>query len=82
MTPPKIWYAKKLASLRDDNSDPEAFVKTMTISRMCYEIEKIEDEIEAKAAKEAAKAVPKKKKEKEPKSFWSYLVGDDSDLEE
>lgn len=81
MTPPKIWYAKKLVNLRGDNSDPEALVKTMTISRMCYEIEKIEDALEAKAAK-AAKTTPPKKKEKEPKSFWSYLIGDDSDLEE
>ena len=44
MTPPKIWYAQKLAALRNDGSDPETLAKELTIRRMCYEIEKLEEE--------------------------------------
>ena len=44
MTPPKIWYARKLASLRDDGSDPEQLAKDFNLQRLCYEIEKLEEE--------------------------------------
>lgn len=44
MTPPKIWYAQKLAVLRNDGSDPEKLAKEMNLQRLCYEIERIEEE--------------------------------------
>ena len=44
MTPPKIWYARKLASLRGDGSDPEQLARDYNLQRLCYEIEKLEDE--------------------------------------
>lgn len=43
MTPPKIWYARKLAELRGDGSDPEKLAKELNLQRLCYEIEKLEE---------------------------------------
>ena len=97
MTPSKLWYAQKLATLRNDGSKPEDLAEQMTIRRLCYEIEKIEEDAPAPEAApepepEAAPAPPnseklKKKKEK-VKSFWSRIILEssssesDSDLEE
>ena len=43
MTPPKIWYAQKLAALRGDGSDPEQLAKQYKLQRLCYEIEILEE---------------------------------------
>ena len=95
MTPSKLWYAQKLATLRNDGSKPEELAEQMTIRRLCYEIEKIEEEAEAKVEPEVEpKAEPeveekKKNRRKKVKSFWSRIILDssssseaDSDLEE
>lgn len=96
MTPSKLWYAQKLATLRNDGSKPEELAEQMTIRRLCYEIEKIEEaEVEAPAEPEVeeAPAAPneekKKDRRKKVKSFWSRIILDsssssesDSDLEE
>lgn len=96
MTPSKLWYAQKLATLRNDGSKPEELADQMTIRRLCYEIEKIEEgEAEAKVEPEVeeAPAAPneekKKNRRKKVKSFWSRIILDsssssesDSDLEE
>jgi len=87
MTPPKIWYAQKLAALRNDGSDPETLAKDLTIRRMCYEIEKLEEETETPPPAPPNEEKIKKKRKK-VKSFWSRLVLEssssesDSDLEE
>jgi len=60
MTRTKLDRAKQLAQLRNDGSDPVKLAQEMTLSRLCYEIEKLEDA-----------AAPKKKK-----GFLSFLDSD------
>ena len=62
MTRTKLDRAKQLAQLRNDGSDPVKLAQEMTLSRLCYEIEKLED---------AAAPPPKKKK-----GFLSFLDSD------
>jgi hypothetical protein len=95
MTPPKIWYAKKLSELRielkkEDETDPEILATQMRTSRLCYEIEKLEDEIEQAKEPEAApplaedelKEIANKKKNNGTKSFWSRFIFDsESDID-
>lgn len=66
MTRTKLDRAKQLAQLRNDGSDPVKLAQEMTLSRLCYEIEKLED-----AAAPAAPPAPKKKK-----GFLSFLDSD------
>jgi hypothetical protein len=93
MTPSKLWYAQKLATLRNDGSKPEELAEQMTIRRLCYEIEKIEEEeaeapVEPKAEPEVeeAPAAPneekKKNRRKKVKSFWSRIILDSSSSSE
>jgi hypothetical protein len=92
MTPSKLWYAQKLATLRNDGSKPEELADQMTIRRLCYEIEKIEEApVEPEVAEEPAAPNEEKKKNRKNKikSFWSRIILDsssssesDSDLEE
>jgi len=90
MTPPKIWYAQKLANLRNDGSDPEVLAKELTIRRLCYEIEKLEEDAQKPEAEPEAPVPPNKEKMKgkKVKSFWSRIILEssssesDSDLEE
>jgi hypothetical protein len=93
MTPSKLWYAQKLATLRNDGTKPEDLAEQMTIRRLCYEIEKLEEELEAAKEPEPepeAKSEPEEKAEPEPakaepakaRGFWSRLVLDSSSDEE
>lgn len=43
MTRTKIEFATILAAMRKDGSKPEDLAKEMTIMKLCYEIQKIED---------------------------------------
>jgi hypothetical protein len=71
MTRSKLEFAKILASLRKDGSDPEKLAAEMSLRKLCYEIERLE------AAEEAAPNPPKK--EPGPKPFWSWLTQDSDD---
>ena len=79
MTPSKIWYAQKLATLRNDGSKPEELAEQMTIRKLCYEIEKIEEE---QMHVEEALANQEKVKKTKPKSFWARIALDSSSEEE
>ena len=84
MTPSKLWYAQKLATLRNDGSKPEELAEQMTIRRLCYEIEKIEEQ-QAEAEDEVPDVVEvlaNQEKAKKPKSFWARLALDSSSDEE
>lgn len=86
MTPSKLWYAQKLATLRDDGSKPEDLAEQMTIRRLCYEIEKIEEQ-QAEAEEEdevpeVEEVLANEKKAKKPKSFWARLALDSSSEED
>jgi hypothetical protein len=73
MTRSKIEFAKILAGLRKDGSDPEKLAAEMSLRKLCYEIERLETSEEAKAP-EPSVAAPKK--EPGPKPFWSWLTQD------
>ena len=93
MTPSKLWYAQKLATLRNDGSKAEDLAEQMTIRRLCYEIEKLEVEEEVPNAEEKEEEVPnaEEKKEEVPepppkkvkaKSFWARVALETSSDEE
>jgi hypothetical protein len=83
MTPSKLWYAQKLATLRNDGSKPEELAEQMTIRRLCYEIEKLEEE-QAEAEDEVpdVEVLANQEKAKKPKSFWARLALDSSSEED
>jgi hypothetical protein len=73
MTRSKLEFAKILAGLRKDGSDPEKLAAEMSLRKLCYEIESLETAEEAEAP-EPPPAPPKK--EPGPKPFWSWLTRD------
>jgi len=95
MTPSKLWYAQKLATLRNDGSTAETLADQMTIRRLCYEIEKLEEETPPTESPEETLeetpvetpevtpgVTPEEQKKEKPKSFWSRLALDTSSDEE
>jgi hypothetical protein len=79
MTRSKIEFATILATMRGQGEDPAKLAQEMTLRKLCYEIEKIEQ-----AAEEASKVPeePKEetsKKSKGPRPFWSWLLADSDD---
>jgi len=77
MTRSKLEFAKILAGLRNDGSDPEVLAKEMTLRKLCFEIEKIEIEAEERAS---VQTEPPKKQKIRP--FWAFLTHDSSSDEE
>jgi hypothetical protein len=78
MTRSKIEFATILASLRKDGSDPQKLASEMSLRKLCYEIERLEQEAEdAKAA--APKRTPPPKEKGGGKPFWAWLTQDSSD---
>jgi hypothetical protein len=68
MTRSKLELATILASLRGDGSNPQQLAADMSLRKLCYEIEKIEEETETRA-----KAAKPAKPETKSSSFWSFL---------
>ena len=84
MTRSKLEFATILASLRGANEDPQKLAQEMTLRKLCYEIEKIENELEAARAQEqevAADQEQPKKKVYRIKPFWAFLTLESSDEE-
>jgi|LakMenE18May11ns_1017448.scaffolds.fasta_scaffold9959610_35 hypothetical protein len=71
MTRSKLELATILVKLRGDDSDPAVVAKDMSLLKLCYEIQKIEEEKELEALSNETKAeepkaeVPLTKKEEE-----------------
>jgi hypothetical protein len=92
MTPSKMWYAEKLAKLLNDGTTAEELVEKLTIRRLCYEIEKLEEAAEEevpeppKAPEEAppapAPVQEETKKSEKVKSFWARVSLETSSDEE
>lgn len=91
MTPSKMWYAEKLAKLLNDGTTAEELAEKLTIRRLCYEIEKLEDAEEEvpeppKAPEEAplppAPVQEETKKSEKVKSFWARVSLETSSDEE
>ena len=61
MTRSKLELATILVKLRGDDSDPEKLAKEMSLLKLCYEIQKIEEE------KELESLANENKVEEEPK---------------
>jgi hypothetical protein len=81
MTRSKIEFATILASLRGANEDPKQLAEDMTLRKLCYEIEKLEQEQESlKETTPKEDPIPEPEKPVENKSkvrpFWSFLQGD------
>lgn len=74
MTRSKIEFATILASLRGQDEDPKQLAQDMTIRKLCYEIEKLEQE--AESPKETTPKAEPPKKQKGPRPFWSWLLAD------
>ena len=81
MTRSKLEFATILATLRGQGEDPAQLAQDMTLRKLCYEIEKIEEE----AAQPPPEPEPEEPKEeppkttKAPRAFWSRLNLEDSD---
>lgn len=83
MTRSKIEFATILASLRGQGEDPAKLAQDMSLRKLCYEIEKIEQEQES--LKETTPSEPQNEtpnettKSKGPRPFWSWLLADSED---
>jgi hypothetical protein len=76
MTRSKIEFATILASLRGQDEDPKKLADGMSLRKLCYEIEKLEQEREqAETTTEEPTAEPPKK-DKGNRPFWSWLLAD------
>ncbi len=79
MTRSKIEFATILATMRGQGEDPKQLAEGMTLRKLCYEIEKLENEAEEAAVQAVApepEKQPESKKSKGPRPFWSWLLGD------
>jgi len=81
MTKSKIEFATILATMRGQGEDPKQLAEDMTLRKLCYEIEKLEQEQESlKEATPKEDPIPEPEKPVEKKSkvrpFWSFLQGD------
>jgi hypothetical protein len=73
MTKSKLEFATELAALRKDGSDPKQLVQDMTMRKLLYEIERLEQEAKPEPEPEAPS------RQKRPKPFWAWLTVDSSD---
>ena len=69
MTKTKLEFATILASLRADGSDPQKLAQDMSLRKLLYEIERLEQTQEP----------PPPKKETSVRSLWSWLTHDSDD---
>jgi len=93
MTRSKIEFATILASLRGKGEDPQKLAEEMTLRKLCYEIEKaenesnipepeVEPEVESEPEVEAVEEEEEPpRKNRRPKSFWSRLNAESSEDE-
>lgn len=65
MTRSKLELATILVKLRGDDSDPALVAKEMSLLKLCYEIQKIEEEKELEALSNENKEEPKVEETKE-----------------
>lgn len=60
--------------MRGQGEDPAQLAEGMTLRKLCYEIEKLEQEQESRPQVETTAEPPKKPKG--PRPFWSWLLAD------
>lgn len=79
MTRSKIEFATILATMRGQGEDPKQLAEGMSLRKLCYEIEKLEQELEAAAVPEpepAPEPEPEPEKRAKARPFWSFLQAD------
>jgi hypothetical protein len=82
MTRSKIEFATILATMRGQGEDPKQLAQDMSLRKLCYEIEKLENESQPQAETIAKVPEPLEeppKKSKGPRPFWSWLLADSDD---
>lgn len=83
MTRSKIEFATILATMRGQGEDPKQLAQDTSLRKLCYEIEKLEQEQET--LKESTPSGPQNEPPKEtktskgPRPFWSWLLADSDD---
>ena len=75
MTRSKIEFATILATMRGQGEDPKQLAEGMTLRKLCYEIEKLEQEAE-EAAVHVVAPEPEPEKKAKVRPFWSWLLAD------
>ena len=85
MTRSKIEFATILATMRGQGEDPKQLAQDMSLRKLCYEIEKLEQEVESRPQAETT-AAPSEKTEppKQPprqKHILSWLLDSSSEDE-
>jgi hypothetical protein len=78
MTRSKLEFATILASIRGQGEDPQKLAQEMTLRKLCYEIEKAEED-KAKVVEETKAVEEPPKKEKRRKSLWEWITLEESD---
>ena len=78
MSRSKTEFATILATMRGQGEDPAQLAEGMTLRKLCYEIEKLEQEQESlKETTPLVETTPEPpKKPKGPRPFWSWLLAD------
>jgi len=77
MTRSKIEFATILATMRGQGEDPKQLAEGMTLRKLCYEIEKLEQEAEDIAVEVVAPDTePKNDSKVKVRPFWSWLLAD------
>ena len=79
MTKSKLEFATELAALLNNGSDPQKLAQDMTMRKLLYEIERLEQEAEAAKAEAEAELPAAPPRQKRPKPFWAWLTVDSSD---
>lgn len=82
MTRSKVELATILVKLRGTNEDPSQLAKEMSLMKLCYEIQKVEEEAEKKQLEELSnkqKEVVSEIKTKKKKHLLSWLLDSSDD---
>lgn len=62
--------------MRGQGEDPKQLAEGMTLRKLCYEIEKLEQELEEAAVPEPEQKEEPSEPKKKVRPFWSFLQGD------
>jgi hypothetical protein len=85
MTRSKIEFATILATMRGQGEDPKQLAQDMSLRKLCYEIEKLEQEMESRPQDETTAAPSEKtgppKKPQRQKHILSWLLDSSSEDE-
>lgn len=79
MTKSKLEFATELAALLKDGSDPKQLAQDMTMRKLLYEIERLEQEAKPEPEPVEKPETETPPRQRRPKPFWAWLTVDSSD---